>query len=260
MYYRGHGSYSLEGVLRSGTVEAPRPDKIPLTGEIHVTAEINTLDKGDGGMVCFTQSDAFAHLYALKESNASPQLVEAAFDQLFPNEPDLKHLRTFFAERSFMAPESRKEILRTIRQTQHLIKKSETSIERSESEGQRMVLQNRLNTLRQRLLILQHLLERVNEDHRVQAELKAIRRQFPALLGFDGIGNRLERMPLRHIPERHGPLEWGLKGNLPIRPHLKEVHVPIEVLPRVRKLIGDLGIHVDLRPLDTHRFTGGRHR
>ena len=259
MYWRGHGSYSLEGVLQSGAVEPPRPEWIPLTGEIHITNRINTLDIGDGGMVCFTPSDGFAHLYALKESNADPSLVGAAFDQLFPNEPDLSHLRTFFVERSFMAPESRKEIVKTIRQTRHLIKKCENSIEKSENPDQRMIFQNRLNTLNQRLLILQHILERVEKDHRVQAELKAIRRQFPALLGFDGIGKRLKRMPLRYIPEKHGALEWGHKGPLPIRPHLKEVHVPTAVIPRVRIMIENLGLHhVNLRELDTHRFTGGK--
>ena len=237
--WRGHGSFSLDKVLSTGRVKAPRLNDLPLTGEIHATAHINTLDEGDGGMVCFTPSQAFAYLYALKECNADPVTIAAAFDRTFPNEPDLGNLRNFFLERNFMAPESRAAISEALRLNRWRIKKAEKITP----------ISTRLRTLRLRESLLIRLLQKVDEDSQVAEQLRAIRSQYPALLAFGDLSN-LYRVQLRLLPGHKPDLELGHTGDIAIGPHLKEVHVPHEEIDAVRSRINACGLEgVKIEPL-----------
>ncbi len=246
--WRGHGSYSLDLVLQTGRVKAPRIDDLPLTGEIHATSHINTLDEGDGGMVCFTPSQAFAYLYALKESNADSQTIAAAFDTTFPDGSGLSNLRSFFLERNFMAPESRKAIAEAIRLNRTRIRKNEAELAKADDPGKKGLIETRLRTLKLRETLLSQLLRKVDEESEVAEQLKAIRTQYPALLAFSGLTG-LRRVQLRLLPGHAPDLELGHTGDVPIQPHLKAIHVPEEEIERIRRRVTECGLNVPVHNL-----------
>lgn len=240
--WRGHGSHSLGLVLRTGKLKPPRLDDLPLTGEFHATANINTLDEGDGGMVCFTPSKAFAYLYALKESGADPETIAAAFDRTFPNEPALGNLKSFFVERNFMAPGSRAEIAEALQRNRWRIRRNEADLKRTDDSGRKTVISDRLRTLRLRESILGRLLKKVDEDREVGEQLRIIRTQYPAILAFSGLSS-LRPVQLRLLPGHAPDLELGHTGEVPIQPHLRAIHVPDIEIDKVRSRIKDWGLN-----------------
>ena len=175
--WRGHGSFSLDKVLSTGRVKAPRLDDLPLTGEIHATAHINTLDEGDGGMVCFTPSEKFAYLYALKECGADKETIAEAFDRTFPDQPSLGNLRSFFLERNFMVPDNRAAIADDRRMNRWRVRKNEAILSQTADSGKKEMIKMRLRTLKLRGVILDQLLKKIDEEAKVTQELQAIRRQ-----------------------------------------------------------------------------------
>lgn len=246
--WRGHGSHSLDLVLKTGAVKAPRLEDMPLTGEIHATANINTFDEGNGGMVCFTPSEKFAYLYALKESSADPATIAAAFDRTFPNEPGLSNLRRFFLERNFMAPESRSAIAEALRLNRTRIRRNEAELAGTDNAERKRLISDRLRTLTLREILLTKLLSKVDEDGKVAEDLRAIRTQYPAILAFDKVPN-LRRIQLRLLPGHAPDLELGHKGDVPIRPHLRAIYVPDRVIVNIRTRIEKCGLDVEVNRL-----------